>query len=98
MEVWKSRKVLPSAGSFRNGGAYNAIHQSKNKLPRIAGAGIRAESRYGKSDRTFASRLGIHSLPAYLNIIFPLRVFVAQADYRLDVCIFVQTIPLLRLE
>lgn len=52
--------------SFRNGGAYNAIHQSKNKLPRIAGAGIRAESRYGKSDRTFASRLGIHSLPAYL--------------------------------
>ena len=44
MEVWKSRNVLPSAGSFRNGGAHNAVYKSKNKLPRIAGAGIRAES------------------------------------------------------
>ena len=87
-----------SCTSFRNGGVCNAIYQSKNKPPRITGAGSRTESRYGKSDRTFASRLGIHSLPAYLNIIFPLRVFVAQADYRLDVYIFVQTIPLLRLE
>ena len=38
--------------NFRNGGAHNAIYQSKNKLSHIIGAGIKTESRYGKSNRT----------------------------------------------
>ena len=36
--------------SFRNGGAHNAIYQSKGQMPYITEAGTRTRSRYGKSN------------------------------------------------